>query len=90
MTTELKTAATLLAFVNNAECWSPYRAMARNVFLHYPNLALSIEQIEGVARAIDGLPQDASLKDALTFLVRRKALRTRKGQNGKRLYEVNF
>jgi hypothetical protein len=79
----------LMAFVNEAEAWSPYRAMARNVFMAYPALALTLEQINGVARAIEGLPKDASLQDALTFLVKRKALRSRK-KDGRRLYEVNY
>lgn len=79
----------LMAFVNEAEVWSPYRAMARNVFLAYPTLALTQEQIEGVARVIEGLPKDASLQDALTFLVKRKALRSYR-KDGKRLYEVNY
>lgn len=79
----------LMAFVNEAEVWSPYRAMARNVFLAYPTRALTVEQIDAVAQAIEGLPKDASLQDALTFLVKRKALRSRR-EGGRRFYEVNW
>lgn len=69
--------------------WSPYRQMVANVFTAYFTRALSLDSVEGVARAIEGLPLDAGLEDAVRFFVRRKVLRSRQA-NGRRVYEVNF
>ena len=69
--------------------WSPYRQMTANVFNAYSSRALRLDQIEGVARIVEGLPADASLEDAVRFFVRAKVLRSRR-DNGGRLYEVNF
>jgi hypothetical protein len=82
-------AADIFAFVNREANWSSYRAMVRNVFQAFPTMALTQDQIETIARTVYGLPADASLSDALAFLVKSKALRTRKSQ-GKRFYEINF
>jgi hypothetical protein len=73
-----------------ADKWSPYRQMAVNVFNAFPTLALGVEQVDGVARAVYGLPADGSLKDALSFLVRNKQLRRRRSDNGTSLYEINL
>lgn len=73
-----------------AECWSVGRQMVANVFNHYYTRALSVKQVDGVARAVERLAENQSLQDALTFYVKHQVLRSRKGDNGTRLYEVNF
>jgi hypothetical protein len=90
-TTERQTTAQLFNDVlrHTDTNWSPYRQMTANVFNAYYTRALTVEQIDGVARAIDGLPQDSSLQDALSFFVRKKVLRSRT-ERGKRFYEVNY
>ncbi len=69
--------------------WSPYRQMVANVFNAFPTLALEVKNIEMVAQATQGLPEDGSLQDALSFYVRHKVLRTRRN-GGRKLYEVNY
>lgn len=76
--------------LGQAEKWSPYRQMVANVFEAYSTRALGVEQVNLIARAVECLPQDATLQDALTFYVRQKVLRARRSDSGERLYEVNF
>ena len=84
---EIKKTADLFNTVTKDEAkWSPYRQMVSNVFNAYPIRAFTLEQINGIARAAEGLPADASLQDALSFYVRHKVLRRR----DRKFYEVNF
>jgi hypothetical protein len=91
MTFETQTKTLFQAITSDDTKWSPYRQMVANVFNAYPTRALTLEQIEAIARAVECLPGDASLKDAVSFYVRHKVLRSRANNNkGSRLYEVNY
>ena len=85
-----KTAELFAKITRDDTKWSPYRQMVANVFNAFHTRAFSVEQVELIARAVDGLPEASSLQDALSFYVRHKVLRTRRGSGGKKLYEVNF
>ena len=79
---------------NHDKTWSPSRQMVSNVFNAYPNRALTAKQVTLVCKAVECLADvpenDQYVQDALTFFVRQKVLRSRLGDNGQRLYEVNF
>lgn len=87
---EAKTYELLDTHVVQAADWSPSQAVVANVFRACWSSALPADRVTEIGNALTGgRYQVDTIQNALTKLVRKKALRSY-NKGGKRYYEVNY
>lgn len=69
--------------------WSQARQLVAMVWRACWSQSLTVEQINETAKALGNLTSTPDLQDMLTFLNRKRILRTYRKQ-GRKLYEVNY
>jgi len=92
---EMEVAAdALCARVFNDDKWDQNERMIANVFKAHYTSAFTAQRVARIADALWGADDNLSLlrdmQPALTRLARRGILRSRRGQRGERLYELNY